>query len=253
MGAIVNGMSLHGTLLPYGGTFLIFSDYMRPPIRLAALMGIPAIFVFTHDSIFLGEDGPTHQPVEQLPALRMIPNIVVLRPADGPETAISWSVALRRRSGPTVLAFTRQNLPPIPRSDPASVRDTAKGGYVVISSKSKSPAVVLIGTGSELHLAVAARERLATAGHDASVVSMPSLELFATQPRAYREQVIPRGARAVAIEAAHPGIWYRWIGSEGLAIGVERFGASAPYQAIADHLGFTPEKVTARILDWLGK
>jgi transketolase len=251
MGAALNGMSLHGTVLPYGGTFLIFSDYMRPPMRLAALMGVPAVFVFTHDTVFLGEDGPTHQPVEQLTGLRAIPNMVVLRPADGPETAIAWAVALRRREGPTTLVLTRQNQPPIERADPASVKDTAKGGYLVAAAKSPAPAAVLLASGSELSLALAARAKLAEAGRDVSVVSMPSLELFAQQPRAYRDRILPPGVRAVAIEAAQPGAWYRWIGRDGLAIGIERFGASAPYQVIAEKLGFTPERVAARVLEWL--
>ena len=253
MGAIVNGLSLHGTVLPYGATFLIFSDYMRPAIRLAALMKIPSISVFTHDSIFVGEDGPTHQPVEQLASLRLIPNLVVLRPADGPETAMAWAVALRRRTGPTVLALTRQNLPPVPRSDPDSVRDTARGGYVVIpfAEAGSRPRVVLIGTGSEVQLAVAAHGAVVEAGYDASVVSMPSLELFAEQPESYRDVVLPPDARMVAIEAGRTDPWHRWIGRDGLAIGIERFGASAPYQVLADKFGLTPEKVTARILEWL--
>jgi transketolase len=251
MGAALNGMSLHGTVLPYGGTFLIFSDYMRPPMRLAALMEIPAVFVFTHDSVFLGEDGPTHQPIEQLTGLRAIPNMVVLRPADGPETAIAWAVALRRRKGPTTLVLTRQNLPPIERADPASVRDAARGGYVVAPAKGAKPAAVLLASGSELSLALAARAKLAESGRDVSVVSMPSQELFAEQAAAYRDSVLPPDVRAVAIEAAEPGSWYRWIGKDGLAIGLRRFGASAPYQVIAEQLGFTPGAVAARIIEWL--
>jgi len=252
MGAALNGLSIHGTVLPYGSTFLVFADYMRPSIRLAALMEIPAVFVFTHDSLFVGEDGPTHQPVEQVASLRLIPNLVVLRPADGPETAMAWSVALRRRHGPTALILSRQNLPPIPRTDPESVRGTVRGGYVAIPSKGKPAAVVLIGTGSELHLAAAAREALGRAGHDAAVVSMPSIELFAEQPAEYRESVIPRSARVAAIEAGRPDLWHRWIGRDGLAIGMERFGASAPAPDLAERFGFTAEAVTSRVLGWLG-
>jgi transketolase len=251
MGAILNGLSLHGTVLPYGGTFLVFSDYMRPPIRLAALMGIPVIFVYTHDSIFVGEDGPTHEPIEQVSSLRLIPNVVLLRPADGPETAMAWAIALRRRTGPTILVLTRQNVPPIARPDPSSVRGTARGGYIVMRSERHRPDAVLIGTGSELQLAVAARAALGARGLDASVVSMPSLELFAAQPHAYQDEVLPPGARMVAIEAGHPAIWHRWVGRRGLVIGIDRFGASAPQAVLGEKLGFTPEAVGARVLDWL--
>ncbi|UCE03126.1 MAG: transketolase [Candidatus Latescibacterota bacterium] len=242
MGAILNGLALHGGVVPYGGTFLVFSDYMRPAVRLAALMGLRVIYVYTHDSIGLGEDGPTHQPVETLAALRVIPNLVVLRPADAAETVEAWKVALQRRDGPSALALTRQKLPLLERT--AGV-DVARGGYVLLDP-AKDPDLLLLGSGSEVTLAVEAAQRLSSAGVAARVVSMPSLELFASQPPEYRERVLPPATPRVAIEAAHPMPWYRWVGERGDVIGIERFGASAPYKRLYEGYGLTADAIVQR-------
>ena len=248
MGSIMNGMSLHGGVIPYGGTFLVFSDYMRPPIRLASLMHQRVIHIFTHDSIGLGEDGPTHQPIEHLTALRCIPGITVLRPADASETAEAWRVAMTHRGGPVSLVLTRQKLGFIDRTKHAPASGVAKGGYVLADSANGTPGVVIMSSGSEVNLALAAWEKLEAAGVPARVVSMASLELFARQPASYRDEVLPAGVPRVAIEAAHPMSWYRWVGSEGRVLGLERFGASAPFQRIYEELGLTVEKIveTAR-------
>ena len=242
MGAAMNGLALHGGVRPYGGTFLIFSDYMRPTIRLAAMMGLPVIYVFTHDSIGLGEDGPTHQPVEHLPSLRAIPNLVVFRPADANETAVGWQVALRRKDGPTALALTRQKLPTLDRERYAPAGEAAKGAYVL--SDADDPQAILIGTGSEVHIALEAQRLLAEEGVAARVVSMPSWELFAEQPASYRERVLPPSVKArVAVEAAASLGWERYVGDGGAAVGLEWFGASAPYQEIYEHRALTPQAV----------
>jgi len=245
MGAIMNGMALHRGLIPFGGTFLIFSDYMRPAIRLAAFMKAHVIFIFTHDSIGLGEDGPTHQPIEQLSALRAIPELVVLRPADATETAEAWRVALTHTDGPVCLVLTRQKLGYIDRTKYASAAGVAKGGYVVADVKGGAPQVVLMSSGSELALALSAAEKLGERGVQARVVSLASHELFAAQPDSYRESVLPPGVPRVAIEAAHPMSWYRWVGDNGVVLGVERFGASAPYEKIYEELGITVDKLVA--------
>ena len=244
MGGILNGMALHGGVRPYGGTFLVFSDYMRPSIRLAALMEADVIYVFTHDSIGVGEDGPTHQPVEHLMALRSIPNLMVIRPADAVETAGAWLAALANRKGPTALILTRQNLP---RLD-STVGQTLSGGYVLAEAlrdgQRVEPDVILIGTGSEVQLAVRAREILAGEGVAARVVSLPSWELFAAQPEAYRESVLPDRVRArVSVEAGVTEGWQQFVGLDGLAVGIDRFGASAPYQVVYEKLGVTAEAV----------
>ena len=244
MGGILNGMALHGGVRPYGGTFLVFSDYMRPSIRLAALMEADVIYVFTHDSIGVGEDGPTHQPVEHLMALRAIPNLMVIRPADAVETAGAWLAALANRKGPTALILTRQNLP---RLD-STVAQTLSGGYVLAEAlrdgQPVEPDVILIGTGSEVQLAVRAREILDGEGVAARVVSLPSWELFAAQPEAYRESVLPDSVRArVSVEAGVTEGWRQFIGLDGLAVGIDRFGASAPYQVVYEKLGVTAEAV----------
>jgi transketolase len=250
MGAVLNGIALHGGLLPFGGTFLIFSDYMRPAIRLAALMGLHVIYVFTHDSIGLGEDGPTHQPIEQLSALRAVPNLTVIRPADAAETAEAWRVAIRHRGGPVALALTRQKVPALPRAGPVRARDLAQGAYVLADGP--APRAVLLASGSEVSLALEARQRLANDGIPARVVSMPSHELFAAQTVAYRDSVLPRDVPVrVAVEAAHPMSWYRWVGDGGAVIGMERFGASAPYQTIYRELGITGERVAERVRELL--
>ncbi len=239
MGSVLNGMALYGSVLPYGGTFLIFSDYMRPAIRLAALMGLHVIYVFTHDSIGLGEDGPTHQPVETLVALRCIPNLVVLRPADAEETVESWRWAIAHRGGPVALALTRQKLPQLARER----TDVARGGYV-LQDPSSPAALVLMASGSEVSLAVDAARLLPEIA--VRVVSMPSLELFAAQPAAYRDAVLPPAVPRLAIEAAHPMSWQRWIGARGEVLGIERYGASAPAARLFQEYGFTPEAVALR-------
>ncbi|MBK9966256.1 MAG: transketolase [Holophagales bacterium] len=233
MGAILNGLALHG-FRPFGGTFLVFSDYMKGSIRLAALMEQPVVYVFTHDSIGLGEDGPTHQPVEQLTALRATPHLVVFRPADANETAAGWRVALGRSHGPTALVLTRQALPILPPTDEA-----LRGGYVV--SDAEGFKAILIGSGSELHLALAAQKLLAADGIPVRVVSMPSLELFQVQDEAWRESVLPLGCRArVAVEAAATLSWTGIVGLDGTVVGLDRFGASAPFQTVYEKLGLTP-------------
>jgi transketolase len=243
MGSIMNGMALHGGLVPFGGTFLIFSDYMRPPIRLACLMKQHVIFIYTHDSIGLGEDGPTHQPVEQLSALRAIPDITVIRPADATETAAAWKVAVQHKHGPVCLVLTRQKLGYIDRTKFASADGVAKGGYVLSDAEGGKPDVVLMSSGSEVGLIIAAREKLAAAGVKARVVSLASHELFALQTSAYRDSVLPPAVPRVSIEAAHSMSWYRWVGTNGIVIGIDRYGASAPFERIYAEFGLTVEKV----------
>jgi transketolase len=248
MGAILNGIALHGGTRPYGGTFLVFSDYMRPAVRLAALMKLPVIYVWTHDSIGLGEDGPTHQPVEHLAALRAIPNLEVIRPADANETAAAWQHVLANPDAPKALALTRQNLPTFDRSSgsgfaPAS--EVARGGYVLVDSEGNQlPDVVLIATGSEVQLAVAAREQLAAEGIAARVVSMPCVEWFDAQDQAYRDTVIPPGVRArVCVEAGIAQPWYRLAGDAGRIVSLEHFGASADYKTLFREFGLTGDAV----------
>lgn len=250
MGGIMNGMALHGGILPFGGTFLIFSDYMRPAVRLAALMQQRVVFIYTHDSIGLGEDGPTHQPVEQLSALRAIPNLTVIRPADATETAEAWKVAVQHRRGPVCLVLTRQKLGFIDRTTHAPASGLARGGYVLADADGGPPEVVLLSSGSEVALILTAREKLAAEGIRARVVSLPSHELFAQESPAYRDSVLPRGIPRVSIEAAHTMSWYRWVGSDGVVIGVDRYGASAPYERIYSELGLTVDKIVeaARVL-----
>jgi transketolase len=243
MAAIMNGMALHRGVIPFGGTFLIFSDYMRPAVRLAAFMKAHVVFIYTHDSIGLGEDGPTHQPIEQLSALRAIPRLTVLRPADATETAESWRTALTHGDGPVCLVLTRQKLGFIDRTKYASAAGVAKGGYVLADVKGGAPQVVLMSSGSEVALALTAAEKLAERGVEARVVSLPSHELFARQDAKYRESVLPKGVPRIAIEAAHPMSWYRWVGDNGVVLGIERFGASAPYERIYEELGVTVDKL----------
>jgi len=248
MGAIVNGIKLHGPTRPFGGTFLIFSDYMRPPVRLAALMDIPSVFVWTHDSVALGEDGPTHQPIEQLSTLRLIPNFTVVRPADANETSAAWLEIVRRTSGgPVGIALTRQNVPTFPRGEDgfATTDGVAKGAYVLIDSDGE-PDVILIGTGSEVQLAVAARETLAADGIQARVVSAPSLEWFAEQDAAYRESVLPASVKArVSVEAGSTPLWRTIVGDTGRSVGIDHFGASADYKTLFEKFGITAEHVVA--------
>ncbi|MGD2078914.1 MAG: transketolase [Chloroflexota bacterium] len=251
MSSILSGMALHGGLRPYGGTFLVFSDYLRPTIRLASMMDLPIIYVFTHDSIGLGEDGPTHQPIEQLMSLRLIPGVTVFRPADANETAIGWQIALANKGGPTALALTRQGVPTLDRSDYAAAENAAKGGYVLADAD--DPAVILIASGSEVHIALEARAMLAAQEVPARVVSMPSWELFDAQPLDYREGVLPPSILArVSIEAGVTIGWERYVGPQGKMIGLNRFGASAPYQEIYRHLGLTAEAVAAAAKEVVG-
>ena len=243
MGSIMVGMSLHKGVIPFGGTFLIFSDYMRPPIRLASLMKQRVIFIFTHDSIGLGEDGPTHQPVEQLSALRAIPGITLIRPADATETAEAWKVAVAHEHGPVCLVLTRQKLGYIDRTKFASAAGVAKGGYVLADAEDGKPDVVLLSSGSEVGLIMTAREQLATAGMKARVVSLASHELFAAQSAEYRASVLPDGVPRVSIEAAHSMSWYRWVGSNGVVLSIDRYGASAPFETIYKELGLTVDRI----------
>jgi len=243
MGAVMNGMSVHGGFIPYGATFLIFSDYMRPSVRLAAIMNRHVIYVYTHDSIGLGEDGPTHQPIEQLSTLRAIPDFTLIRPADASETAEAWRAALRHKDGPVALVLTRQKLGFIDRTKYASASGVAKGAYVLSDSPGGSPQVVLMSSGSEVALILEAQQKLEAEGIRTRVVSMPSHELFAAQDDQYRESVLPKGVKRLSIEASHPMSWQRWVGEDGVAMGLHRFGASAPYKELYEHLGLTVAKV----------
>jgi transketolase len=243
MGAIVNGLAAHGGFVPYGATFLIFSDYMRPPIRLAALMGLHVVHVFTHDSLALGEDGPTHQPVEQLASLRAIPNLVLIRPGDANETAVAWRVALEIRDRPVVLALSRQDVPTLDRSRFAAADGLRQGGYV-LSDSPGTPQLILMASGSEVGLIVEAAEILSASGVAVRCVSMPSWELFEALPAAEREAVLPPGIKArLAVELGVPQGWERYVGDAGAVLGVTRFGASAPYEELLSHYGFTAESV----------
>ena len=245
MGAMLNGLALHGGFRPYGATFFVFLDYCRPAVRLSAIMGLPVIYIFTHDSFYVGEDGPTHEPVEQLASLRCIPNVLTLRPADATETAAAWIAALQHKTGPTVLLLTRQNLPVFDRKQypPASMLE--KGAYVLWESAAGLPDLVLIGTGSEVSLAMDAAELLA-AGKKVSVVSMPSWELFEKQPQSYKDSVLPPACSArLAVEAGSPMGWERYVGPKGRVIAMNRFGASAPCNILAEKFGFTVNNVVA--------
>ena len=254
MAASLNGMAAHGGIIPFGSTFLMFSDYMRPAIRLAALMELGVIYVFTHDSIGVGEDGPTHQPIEQLAALRAIPQLVVIRPGDANETAVAWRVAIESRHRPVALALTRQNVPTLDRSQFAAAEGLRRGAYVLADAPNGKPDVVLIGTGSEVGLVVAARQKLAEQKIQARIVSMPSWELYDLQPREYRESVLPSSIRPrLAVEAALPQGWHRYVGDRGDVIGIERFGASAPGNVVMEKLGFTVNHVVERAVGLLEK
>ena len=252
MGSLMNGMTLHGGLRVFGATFLIFSDYMKPPIRLAALMEQPTIYVFTHDSVGLGEDGPTHQPVEQLASLRAVPGLVDLRPGDANETVEAWRFAMEYTDGPVFFSLTRQGLPNLDRTVFAGADGVRKGAYVLAEAEGELKSIIM-ATGSELSVAVEARDALQKEGIGTRVVSMPSWALFARQPREYREQVLPPAVKArVSIEAASPMGWDKWVGEEGHAIGISHFGASAPAKEIFKQLGLTPENVAAKAKEALG-
>ncbi len=252
MGAALNGMALHRGVIPFGGTFLIFSDYCRPAIRIAALSHIPSIFVMTHDSIGLGEDGPTHQPIEHLASLRAMPNILVLRPADANEVAWAWKAALEHKDGPSLIVLTRQSLPIFDRTENNEASGLERGAYILSDSKKETPDLILMGSGSEVQLAMNAQSELASEGIDSRVVSMPSWELFESQDQAYKERVLPGSVKArISIEAASPFGWQKWVGSEGKAIGIDHFGASAPYEEIYEHFGLTSERLVKEAREML--
>ena len=258
MGAVLNGMAAHGGTIPYGATFLIFSDYMRPPIRLAALMRLGVIYVFTHDSIALGEDGPTHQPVEQLANLRAVPDLVVIRPCDANETSVAWRFAVEARDRPVALVLTRQSVPVLAREGRASTSGLAPaeglrlGAYVLVDAPACPPDLILIASGSEVSLVLAARDRLSESGVRTRVVSMPSWELFDAQSSAYQESVFPAGVQArVAVEAGSSQGWHRYVGPKGGVIAVDRFGASAPGEVVMREYGFTAEGVVDKALEVL--
>jgi transketolase len=254
MAAIAGGMALHGGLIPFTGTFFTFSDYMRPAIRLAALMELRVIYVFSHDSIGVGEDGPTHQPVEQLMSLRAIPNLTVIRPADANETVEAWRAALENSSGPTALVLTRQNLPVPDRSVVNPAAGLRRGGYILWESKQGIPETILVGTGSEVEIALAAGKALAAKGIRVRVVSLPSWEIFDGEPQEYRDGVLPPAVRArVAVEAGVPLGWEHYVGLDGAIVGIDRFGASAPYKTIYERFGITAEAVAAEALRLLGR
>ena len=253
MGAVLNGLAL-SKLRPYGSTFLIFSDYMKPPLRLSAIMQVPAIYIFTHDSIGVGEDGPTHQPVEQLIALRAIPGMITLRPADANEVSEAWRVIIALDHQPACLVLSRQPLPTFDRTRYASAAGVARGAYVLADAASGKPAVVLVGTGSEVSLCIEAYEALKQDGIAARVVSMPSWELFEQQDQAYRDQVLPPGIRArVSVEEGSVLGWDRYVGIGGTKIGMHTFGSSAPLKDLQSKFGFTPNKVLAAAKEQIAK
>jgi transketolase len=247
MGAIMNGLAAHGGTVPFGATFLVFSDYMRPPMRLAALMGLHVIYVFTHDSIALGEDGSTHQPVEQLAGLRSVPNLIVIRPGDANETAAAWRVALETRHQPVALVLTRQDVPTLDRKQFAAADGLRRGAYILADAPDGKPDLILIATGSEVALVVAAREKLLVRNLTVRIVSLPSWELFDAQPREYRDAVLPPsiGVR-LAVEAGVSQGWHRYVGDRGDVLAVDRFGASAPGSVMLREYGFTVDNVCAR-------
>lgn len=252
MGSLMNGIALSKLWIPYGGTFLIFSDYMRPPVRLAALMKLQTIYVYTHDSIFLGEDGPTHQPISQLASLRAIPNLTVIRPADANETAEAWRVAIEHRHGPVALALTRQAIPILEETANKAREGVPRGAYVLFEPAG-DPEVILIATGSEVWITLEAAKQLAGKGIRARAVSMPSWELFDEQPKEYQESVLPPAVRKrLAVEAAAPFGWHKYVGLDGQIHGLERFGASAAYKDLQKAFGFTPEDVVRRVEGMLG-
>jgi len=254
MGGILNGMALHGGLIPYGGTFLIFSDYMRPAIRLAALMDLKVIYVFTHDSIGLGEDGPTHQPVEQLAALRAIPNLTVIRPCDAAETAEAWRFALSHKSGPVALVLTRQGVPVLDRSVFAPADGLQRGAYILADSPKGKPDLLLVASGSEVHIAIEAAAKLAQKGISSRLVSMPSWELFDKQPDSYQRDVLSREIKPrIAIEAGRTQGWWRYVGEKGDVVGLDHFGASAPYKVLYEKFGITVDRVVEKALKLLGR
>ncbi len=246
MGGLLNGMALHGGLLPFGSTFLIFSDYLRPAIRLAALMKLRVIYVFTHDSIALGEDGPTHQPIEHLAGLRSIPGLTVIRPADANETTEAWKAAILHRQGPVALILTRQDLPILDRTRHASAQGLFRGAYPLVEASEGRPEIILIASGSEVHLALEAEAILRREGIRVRVVSMPSWELFEEQPPEVQEEILPSGLPRISIEAGSTQGWHKYLGNHGVAIGIDRFGASAPGKVLLEKFGFTPDNIVKK-------
>jgi transketolase len=250
MAAAMNGMALHGGVIPFGGTFLVFSDYNKPAIRIAALSKIPTLFVFTHDSIGLGEDGPTHQPIEHLAALRAIPNVRVFRPADANEVSHCWKSAICNTDGPSVMVLTRQALPTLDRSTYETAKGAELGAYTIKKENKEKPDVIFVATGSEVSPAIEASHILEKNGIAVRVVSAPSLELFEQQDEQYRESVLPADCRKrVSIEAGSTFGWHKWTGTEGLTIGLDQFGISAPYEQVFDHFNITPEKIAQRTVE----
>jgi transketolase len=250
MAAMMNGLALHGGFIPYGGTFLVFSDYARNAIRMSALMRQRVVYVLTHDSIGLGEDGPTHQPVEHAASLRLIPGLDVWRPCDGVETAVAWIAALERGDGPSCLLLSRQNVPPAPRAGDAS-EAIRRGGYVLREASGGAPQAVLIATGTEVAMALDAQALLAGEGIAVRVVSMPCTSAFERQPREYRDAVLPASLACAALEAGVTSSWRGWVGRDGLAIGLDRFGESAPAPDLYAHFGLTAPAVATALREWL--
>jgi transketolase len=253
MAAVANGLALHGGLRPYIATFFVFTDYLRPALRLAALMGLPVTYVLTHDSVGLGEDGPTHQPVEHLAALRAIPNLVTLRPADANEVREAWKIAIENRRRPTALALTRQNLPTLDRALLAPADGVRRGAYVLADLGRGKPQIILLASGSEVSLIVQAGQRLAEKGVAVRLVSFPSWELFTEQEPAYRDSVLPPDVELrLAVEAGITQGWHRWVGAKGRILGLDRYGASAPVKIVFENLGFTVEHVVTIAAEMLG-
>lgn len=248
MGVIMNGMAYHGGILPCGGTFLVFSDYMRPTIRLAAMAGLQVIYVFSHDSVWIGEDGPTHQPVEQLSSLRLIPNLWVIRPCDANEVSVAWEIAIERKDGPTAIILTRQKLPILDRKVYPAADNIKKGAYILADTDS-SPDIIILASGSEVHLALEVKKMLEDRGIKTRIVNMASFEIFEQQEEKYRREVIPRNVRKVAIEAGRGLCWYKYVGENSLVISIERFGKSATYQDLMRDFGFISERITDKILE----
>jgi transketolase len=254
MGSILNGMALHGGIIPFGSTFLVFSDYMRPALRLSAIMRLHVVHVFTHDSIALGEDGPTHQPIEHLACLRAIPGLTVIRPADANETTEAWKVAIGHREGPVAIILTRQAVPVIDRGRFGPAIGLRQGAYVLADCAPESPEIILIATGSEVHLAMEVYEKTRPEGLRIRVVSMPSWELFERQPEEYRRQVFPpQISLRVSVEAGATLGWHKYVGTRGEAIGIDHFGASAPGKVLLEKFGFTVENIMSKIKSLIQK
>lgn len=253
MASIMNGMALHGGVIPYGGTFMVFSDHMRPGIRMAALMGLKVIYVFTHDSIGVGEDGATHQPVEQLASLRLIPNLTVIRPCDANEVAEAWRIAVKSNNGPVALILSRQNVPVLDRKTYADATGLSRGAYILRDSQDGKPGAIIIATGSEIQVAIDARQKLKEKGVGVRIVSMPSWELFDKQPEEYRREVLPPEIKArISIEAGVTIGWQRYVGNDGDVVGIDHFGASAPINVLYEKFGITADRVVEKVLALIG-